>query len=81
MNHVPAIRFAGFTDPWEQRKVSEIMHRATVFSDDPTLPNVEYEDVVSGQGILNKDLLTKAVFKKGCCSSLAISFSASCDPI
>lgn len=65
MNHVPAIRFAGFTDPWEQRKVSEIMHRATVFSDDPTLPNVEYEDVVSGQGILNKDLLTKAVFKKG----------------
>ena len=22
---VPAIRFAGFTDPWEQRKFSEIV--------------------------------------------------------
>lgn len=50
---------------WEQRKVSEIMHRATTFSDDPTLPNVEYEDVESGQGLLNKNLLEKAVAKKG----------------
>ena len=24
MNHVPAIRFAGFTDPWEQRKLGEL---------------------------------------------------------
>jgi len=61
----PEIRFPGFTDAWEQRKVSEIMHRATTFSDDPTLPNVEYEDVESGQGLLNKNLLEKAVAKKG----------------
>lgn len=25
MNHVPAIRFAGFTDPWEQRKLGELI--------------------------------------------------------
>ena len=63
--NVPKLRFPGFTDAWEQRKVSEIMHRATTFSDDPTLPNVEYEDVESGQGLLNKNLLEKAVAKKG----------------
>ena len=27
MSRVPAIRFKGFTDPWEQRKVSEIADR------------------------------------------------------
>ena len=34
---VPAIRFAGFTDPWEQRKASEVFQ----IVDDrghPTLP-------------------------------------------
>ena len=26
---VPAIRFAGFTDPWEQRKLEDIANRVT----------------------------------------------------
>ena len=26
---VPAIRFAGFTDPWEQRKLGDIAERVT----------------------------------------------------
>ena len=26
---VPAIRFAGFTDPWEQRKLGEIADKVT----------------------------------------------------
>ena len=24
MNRIPAIRFKGFTDPWEQRKLGEV---------------------------------------------------------
>ena len=29
MNKVPAVRFAGFTDPWEQRKLGELTRRIT----------------------------------------------------
>ncbi|MDK7337571.1 restriction endonuclease subunit S [Pauljensenia sp. UMB0895] len=61
----PKIRFKGFTDPWEQRKFSEIAHRSSNASSDPTLLNVEYDDIVSGQGILNKDLNDKAGGKSG----------------
>ncbi|MDK6400618.1 restriction endonuclease subunit S [Pauljensenia sp. UMB1235] len=62
---VPEIRFEGFTDPWEQRKFSEIAHRSSNASSDPTLLNVEYDDIVSSQGILNKDLNDKAGRKSG----------------
>ncbi|MHB2152744.1 MAG: restriction endonuclease subunit S [Schaalia turicensis] len=50
---------------WEQRKFSEIAHRSSNASSDPTLLNVEYDDIVSGQGILNKDLNDKAGGKSG----------------
>ena len=53
------------TPAWEQRKFSEIAHRSSNASSDPTLLNVEYDDIVSGQGILNKDLNDKAGGKSG----------------
>ena len=56
---VPEIRFEGFTDPWEQRKFLELVERRSRFSNDPALPRVEYEDIVSGQGMLNKDVIEK----------------------
>ncbi|MGO4861153.1 hypothetical protein ACTQ5N_03750 [Atopobiaceae bacterium Sow4_H2] len=63
--NVPEIRFAGFTDPWEQRKFSNLTDRVSMQSSDPDLPQVEYEDIVSGEGTLNKDLRDKEGGKTG----------------
>ena len=62
---VPEIRFAGFTDPWEQRKFSNLTDRVSMQASDPDLPQVEYEDIVSGEGTLNKDLRDKEGGKTG----------------
>ena len=62
---VPEIRFAGFTDPWEQRKFEDITTRASSVSDRPELPRVEYEDIISGIGQLNKDITQKKSTKVG----------------
>ena len=61
----PEIRFAGFTDPWEQRKFSDLTDRVSIQSSDSDLPQVEYEDIVSGEGTLNKDLRDKEGGKTG----------------
>ena len=62
---VPELRFAGFTDPWEQRKLGELATRITAMSSEAELPRVEYEDINSGQGTLNKDLSAKESSKTG----------------
>lgn len=61
----PAIRFKGFSDTWEQRKFEEIAVRSSVICSDDTLPRVEYEDIVSGTGRLNKDIYAKQSSKSG----------------
>ena len=61
----PALRFKGFTDPWEQRKFEEIAVRSSVMSDKKGLPRVEYEDIISGAGRLNKDIKLKESEKVG----------------
>ena len=61
----PEIRFKGFTAPWEQRKFEEIAVRSSVICSDDTLPRVEYEDIVSGTGRLNKDIYAKQSIKSG----------------
>ena len=61
----PAIRFKGFSDAWEQRKFEEIAVRSSVICSDDTLPRVEYEDIVSGTGRLNKDIYAKQSSKSG----------------
>ena len=63
--NVPEIRFPGFTAPWEQRKFEEIAVRSSVICSDDTLPRVEYEDIVSGTGRLNKDIYAKQSSKSG----------------
>ena len=62
----PKRRFPGFTGAWEQRKLGEVVKRETcqVISSDNN-PSVEYDDVVSEQGELNKDVLAKHSVKKG----------------
>ena len=61
----PEIRFEGFTDPWEQRKFSDLTDRVSIQSSDSDLPQVEYEDIISGEGALNKDLRDKEGGKTG----------------
>ena len=63
---VPEIRFPVFTGDWEQRKFSEIAQRQseTMVSDDDN-PCIEYDDVIADQGILNKDVYSKGVYKNG----------------
>ena len=63
--NVPKLRFPGFTDPWEQRKFSDLTDRVSIQSSDPDLPQVEYEDIISGEGTLNKDLRDKEGGKTG----------------
>lgn len=65
MSNTPKVRFAGFTGDWEQRKFDEIADRASATSSDPALPRVEYEDIISGAGRLNKDVATKESTKVG----------------
>ena len=62
---VPQIRFSGFTDPWEQRKLSDLTDRVSIQSSDSDLPQVEYEDIIPGEGTLNKDLRDKKGGKTG----------------
>lgn len=62
----PIIRFRDFTDDWEQRKFDEIASReSSTGMSSEILPSVEYEDVISEVGQLNKDIAEKAVHKKG----------------
>ena len=62
---IPKRRFPGFSAPWEQRKFEEIAVRSSVICSDDTLPRVEYEDIVSGTGRLNKDIYAKQSIKSG----------------
>lgn len=62
----PELRFGGFTDAWEQRKFSDLAQRESTFcASSSGLPGVEYEDVVAGEGRLNKDIRLKEVQKTG----------------
>ena len=63
---VPEIRFEGFTDDWEQRKLGDVaQRRSTIQQSSHDLPGVEYEDVVSESGILNKNIRDKETNKNG----------------
>lgn len=50
---------------WEQREFNSIAKRITEMTDTEDLPRVEYEDIVSGQGTLNKDINKKKSCKTG----------------
>lgn len=62
---VPEKRFPGFTDDWEQRKFEDIAVRSSSISSESGLPRVEYEDIISGSGRLNKDIFAKKSDKIG----------------
>lgn len=63
---VPRIRFKGFTDTWEQREFGDLVKRASEQAISNTqLPGLEYEDLISETGQLNKDISKKKSNKKG----------------
>ena len=62
---VPELRFPGFTDDWEERKLSDIVVRLNKSSNNNQLPKVEFEDIIAGEGRLNKDISRKFDDRKG----------------
>ena len=65
LGKVPSIRFKGFTNDWELRKLIDIVNRVNKSSNSNELPKVEFEDIVSGEGRLNKDVFLKLDDRKG----------------
>lgn len=62
---VPEIRLDGFEGEWEEKEFIQIVNRVTESSDSDSLPKVEFEDIISGQGKLNKDISSKFDNRKG----------------
>lgn len=58
-NNIPAYRFQGYTDAWKQRKLGEVVYRSNITSSSKVLPRLEFEDINSGLGTLNKDIFQK----------------------
>ena len=62
---IPEIRFKGFSGEWQEKEFSSIATRVSTQHQNRCLPCVEYEDIVAGEGRLNKDIFQKVVFKAG----------------
>lgn len=62
---VPELRFNGFTDAWEQRKLEQISTRVTSIGHDLSLPRIEYEDIVARRGELKKEIAKNISLKIG----------------
>lgn len=62
---VPEIRLAVFEGEWEEKEFTKIVKRISTSSASIQLPKVEYEDIISGQGRLNKDVSSKFDNRKG----------------
>ena len=61
----PEIRFKGFEGEWVENEFKTIACRSTQSTPEEHLPRIEYEDIISGTGSLNKDLFKKASRKVG----------------
>ncbi|WP_195193877.1 restriction endonuclease subunit S [Enterococcus faecium] len=61
----PEIRFPGFTEDWEERKLIDLVVRLNKSTNSSRLPKVEFEDIVAGEGRLNKDVSQKFDNRKG----------------
>lgn len=61
----PKIRFKGFEGEWKELPFSEIVERTSSTGKTGSLPGIEFEDIVSGEGCLNKDVYQKDCRKYG----------------
>lgn len=62
---VPEIRFPEFTEEWEQRKFNNLVVRVNKITNSNSLPKIEFEDILAGEGTLNKDVSQKFDNRKG----------------
>ena len=61
----PKIRFKEFSGEWKDLPFSEIAERTSSTGKTGSLPGIEFEDIVSGEGCLNKDVYQKDCRKYG----------------
>ena len=61
----PKTSFKEFEGEWESIPFSQIMNRVSNSGQAGTLPGVEFEDIVSGEGQLNRDIYQKECNKYG----------------
>ena len=64
-NKVPDIRFDGYDEEWQPKKFSEFAHRVGQTTYDASIPSVEFEDINSKRGTLNKNIFAKDIHKTG----------------
>lgn len=62
---VPEIRFNGYNGDWESIPFEKIVTRSSNICYDASIPSVEYEDIISKEGKLNKDIYQKKSHKVG----------------
>ncbi|MFM5626233.1 restriction endonuclease subunit S [Aeromonas veronii] len=62
---IPDIRFNGFEGVWIEKQFKNLALRVTTTSSAVELPRLEYEDIVSSLGVLNKNVYEKKSMKKG----------------
>ena len=56
INLLPSLLLRVTPSAWEQRRLRDITERVTAACDDAKFPRVEYEDINSGEGTLNKPI-------------------------
>lgn len=61
----PKIIFFSGDTTWSEVAFTDIAERISIFETSGKRPAVEYEDIVSGEGILNKNIYAKNCNKKG----------------
>lgn len=61
----PKIRFRGFEGEWKEKVFSQFVNRISCPGQAGNLPGVEYEDIVAGEGMLNKSIQEKSCNKYG----------------
>lgn len=61
----PEIRYKGFDGDWNEVRFDLIATRQSATSSGSKLPRVEYEDIASGEGRLNRDVCQASSDKKG----------------
>ena len=67
LNHIftQHLRFTGHTTPWHQQAFKELVSRQSKTNGFSLLPTVEYEDIIPGEGRLNKNIYKKKKGKHG----------------
>ncbi|WP_214823996.1 restriction endonuclease subunit S [Exiguobacterium sp. s28] len=65
MSNRPFFGFNNHVEEWEEKKFLSLVNRVSTQSSDPTLPKIEFEDIVAGEGKLNKDISNKFDSRRG----------------